>query len=105
MIDTRILEVDPLTGEIELMHYDDTDGSFTIETKQDVDGLIEIGQQVRHGQDASARYGDGMHHIGWVPLAVYFAEQKKGTWKDKKAFSKFVNDSNSPMVRSRQGRY
>ncbi len=44
----RLLSHDPLTGVTEYFHYNDTDGTSTIETVQDVSSFLDFAQEARN---------------------------------------------------------
>lgn len=103
MIDSRILDVDPVLGETEIFHYDDTDGSFTIETVTDFTGLAEYNQAQYNSKEKHSRYGD-MDRVASAPMVVYHELKQKGILDDKKALRRWLNDPDNRVFRTRPGR-
>lgn len=103
MIETTILEVDP-NGAIEYGHYDHATDELTIELAEDVEPLIELNKMQFNAQERSTRH-KGFTKIMSLPHQIYQQEKKKGTFDDKKAFSRFVNDPDNRVFRTRPGVY
>lgn len=104
MIEKQLLEIDPITGVAEYGYYDHATDEFTIETSQDLEPLVDFNRAQFNAQKRSTKHGDGTKIMS-IPMELYMAEQKKGTFKDPKAFSRFVNDPDNAMFRTRPGKY
>jgi hypothetical protein len=106
----RLFDHDPLTGITEWFEYDDTDGSFTIQTSQNVDGLIALNQaHQREFNRPDDRWGDGIDHrtkVASIPLNVWQDLRKRGITpqKDPVAFKRWLNDPDNFAFRTRPGR-
>lgn len=78
---------DPVLGIRRFFHWNG-DGTFTIETRQDVGGIVEANKYQRNNADK--RFGKGfMHHVGRIPLNLAF-----DYWltRDESQIRKFLND-------------
>lgn len=105
--DSRVLDVDPMTGLRRIFHYDDDTGDFTIQTEHDVEGLIE------QNKAEASNVGDGwkgdMHKVASIPLSVYFALKAQGIIDPRndpeyKKLRAWLNDSDNRFFRTRGGR-
>lgn len=102
----RLFDHDPLTGERQYFHWNEADESFTIETEQDCEGLVE---QNRREFNAAPGRGNGrfkgdMHRVASLPLNVYMELRQQGILDDQKALRKWLNDPNNRYYRTRPGR-
>ena len=100
---TRPIDFDPLTG-IETNFVDHKDGTFSIQTRQQVYDLIEANKAAYNGVDAKAGWNGEWHHVASIPLTTYFDLKKKGVIDDAKAFKRWLNDSDQRAFRVRPGR-
>lgn len=103
-IETRLFNVMPEFGIVEKWHYDDENDTATIETVQDAEGIIEANKAVYATVDERARYGDGVHHVARIPLAVLADLKKKGIADDPAAMKRWLNDPENKFFRVRPGR-
>lgn len=78
MIESRVFDVDPVSGMQRFFHYDDETDEFTIETHQDVEALLEATQARQN--DAPSDWKGDMHWVGSIPLNVYY--QLKRQYRD-----------------------
>jgi len=84
MATRRLLDTNPVLGISRYFHYHDN-GTFTIETVQDVGGIVEANK--RQFNDAEKRFGPGMwHHVGRIPLNLYYQYIQTGDDSDIKKF-------------------
>lgn len=60
---------DPVLGIKRFFHWNDN-GTFTIETRQDVGGIVEANKRQFNDAEKSFK-GDGFHHVGRIPLSLY----------------------------------
>ena len=77
MIDTRILSRNKGAGITQLWH-EHTDGSVTIETKQDITDIIENNKATYNNVDGKANWKGEMHKVGSIPMSIYHDLQKQG---------------------------
>ncbi len=103
MLDRRLLEHDPLTGETEYYCYDDVEDTFSIETVVDVEPLIELNKAQFNAQEKHTRWGDGAR-VASIPLSIYFELKRKGILDDPAEMTKWLNDPDNRVFRTRPGR-
>jgi hypothetical protein len=106
--DARLFDHDPLTGVTEFYYYHpDTDG-FTIESRQDVEPLLEQNQRLWNETERSTRYGEWTR-IASLPavIVMQLAEQHilrmDGSILDDKKYRAWLNDSANRLFRTRAG--
>jgi len=103
----RLLDYDPETGIQRWFHYDDTDDSFRIETKQDVSALVQDSKQLYNDHDERANWkhdSPAGHRVAQLPTVIYWKLKLKGILDDKKAFARWLNDPDNRFFRTRPGR-
>lgn len=100
---TRLFDTDPLTGSTTLYHYDPADKSFSFETVEDVEPLIDHNRR-QHNDATDAHWKGDMHKVASLPLSIWFKLKKEGILDDKKAFRRWLNDSANSAFRVRSGR-
>ena len=88
MASRRLLDVNPVLGIRRYFHYHDN-GKFTIETVQEVGGIVEANK--RQFNNAEKRFGNKQefHHVARIPLNLamhYWLTQ------DDSQVRKFLND-------------
>lgn len=102
VIETRVFDVDELAGRTRLFHYDHSDESFTIETKQDVTDLVEANKAISN-EIGSGWKGD-LHRVASIPMNLYFELKAKGVFDDQKSIRKWLNERDNQVFRTRPGR-
>lgn len=67
----RLLDRNPVLGITRYFHWQG-DGTFTIETVQDVGAIVEA--NTRQFNAADKRFGNKreFHHVGRIPLGLYY---------------------------------
>ncbi len=104
-----LFDHDPLTGMTEYFHYDEVDGSYVIETRQNVSSLIALNKASYNDSEKSTRYGEWAH-IAETPNTVMMqlAEQgivtPAGRILDHKKYRAWLNDPDNRFFRVRTGR-
>jgi hypothetical protein len=104
---TKLFDTDPMTAKVELFHYDETNDSFTIETQQDVTDLVEDNKYEFNLHDGmNSRWKGDLHRVAQIPLSVYYDLKRRGMLpeQDAKAFSRWMNDPDNRVFRTRPGR-
>jgi hypothetical protein len=103
----RFFDHDPLTGITEYFEYDESDDSFTIQTQQDVSGIIALNQaHMREFSSGKDRWGDGFDHrtkVASIPLNIYMDLKKRGVLRDPAALKRWLNDPDNAAFRTRPG--
>ena len=101
-MDRKLFNKDPVTGITEYFSYNDSDDTFTIETEQDVSGIV--GANKRAYNDASKNWKGDMHKVASIPMNIYMDLQKRGIIDDEAAFKRWLNDPDNQYFRTRPGR-
>lgn len=109
MSDKFLFDRDPLTGETQWFIPDESAGTFTIKTEQDVSGLVEA-NKAHFNAFNSVRDGYGEEigassKVASIPTSVYYDLLKKhghmrlnpGPWK------RWLNDPDNAAFRTRPG--
>lgn len=99
----RPFDHDPETATTRTFHGH-SDGSFTIETQQDVTDLVAENRELYNETPASAPWGDGMERVASIPLNIFFELQRQGITDDPKAFLAWLNHPDNRVFRTRGGR-
>jgi hypothetical protein len=90
-------------------YYADGEGGLVIETSQDVTDILERNKARYNAIDEKARWGDGLEHIGYIPVAMIKELNQKGILRgyavvDLKKFKAYLNDPVNRYLRTRPGR-
>lgn len=99
----RLFSRDPLFGVTKYWHYDESSDTSTIETYQDVEGLLERNNDIRNAQTSLDRWGDGKV-VASIPMTEYAALLAGGKIKDQAYMRKWLNASDNRKYRTRLGR-
>lgn len=103
----RLFDYDPVTGTRQWFHMADDEKSFTIQTEQPVDALIEAnradfnqfsGPRDKWGEEIGART-----KVASIPLNVYQELKSKGILRDQAALKRWLNDPDNAAFRTRPG--
>lgn len=102
----RFFDHDPLTGITEWFEYDDSNDTFTIQTSQNVDDLLEA-NKAHFNEFDSGRSGWGdkigaSTKVASIPLNLYF-ELRKRFGYDQAAWKRWLNDPDNAAFRTRPG--
>lgn len=97
---TRTVTNDPITKR-RVQYHDDQDG-YVIETKQDVQFIVDKNQQRRALTDERARWNE-MAHVAEIPIVVWADLWRKGIAQDEKALRKWIDDPVNFAFKSRYG--
>ena len=104
---TKLFDNDPMTGKREFWHYDETNDTATIETKFDVEDVVESNKASHNMFDGRrATWKGDMHKVASIPMPIYEDLRKKG-WlphQDQTAFKRWMNDPDNAVFRTRPGR-
>lgn len=98
----RLLSKNPDSG-ISQYFVSDTDGSFRLETVQNVTPHIEAAKASYNSIDERARWGD-MAHVARIPISVYQELKRKGIADDPKRMKAWLNDRDQRAFRVRPGK-
>lgn len=99
----RFFGYDPVLG-IERWFHASADGeTFTIETIQHVEPIVEAAKMEYNA--APERWGERlMHKVASIPMALYADLKRKGIIDDEAAMKRWLNDSDNRHFRTRPGR-
>lgn len=98
----KILSHDSMTG-ITKYWKDNGDGTYTIETDQDMTGIIESNKKQHNATDKHTKHGE-WSKVASIPMTVYYDLKKKGIVDDPKAFQRWLNDPDNKYFRTRVGK-
>jgi hypothetical protein len=88
-------------------HLDNIDGKLIIESSQDTAPILESNRfernefDVKHNSDM--KYDRGFTKVATIPNIIIDKLMRDGTWFDKKAMKKWLNDSNNKAFRTGGG--
>lgn len=98
----KVLSHDPLSGITRYWH-DNEDGTYTVETDQDMSAIIEQNKKLSNETDKHTKYGE-WSRVASIPLSVYYDLKAKGIVDDPKAMKKWLNDPDNKYFRTREGK-
>lgn len=106
MTDRVLFDRDPLSGVTEYFH-EEPDGGFTIESQQDLTGLLEQTKYLRN--ENTGRMGD-LVHVASIPNVILMGLVKQGILTyagrilDDKRYRAWLNDADNQAFRTRRCR-
>ena len=101
------LDYDPQTKTEQTFHYDHSKREFTVESSQDVTGILKDSKKSYSVKKRGDRHGD-MEHVGHIPMNIMgqmIRENRNDSDGLKKEVKKFINDPDYRKFRSRPGKY
>ena len=98
----KVLSHDQLSGITRYWH-DNQDGTYTVETDQDMSAIIEQNKKLANQTDKHSKYGE-WSRVASIPLSVYYDLKAKGIVDDPKAMKKWLNDPDNKYFRTREGK-
>jgi hypothetical protein len=99
MTQTRFFEHDDFLGTTKWFHYDDIkdDGSFTIETVQDVEPIIESNKY--EANNAERKPGREWTRVAAIPPMIWMQLVQSGIANDEAALRKWLDDRDNRLFR------
>ncbi len=103
-----LFDYDPMTGTTELFHWNEQEGTFTIEYQQDVSDLVERNKALFNETEKSTRWRD-VNWVASIPNNLLFDLRRRGIGdrEDKvngyPKLKKWLNDSENEHFRMRVG--
>jgi hypothetical protein len=94
----RVLHHDPLVGITEIFHGSEDGESFTIETVQDVEPLLDLNKADLNNVTNSDRFGDGKI-VARIPMVIYDQWLREGIAHDETALKAKLNDPDNRFMR------
>lgn len=105
MIRSRQFDLDDFNAVEEVFHFDDDTGMFCIESRQDVEPLVERNKALFNAVDGSRGTWKGdWHHVASLPPVILYDLQQKGILDDPERLRKWLNDSDNRVFRTRPGK-
>lgn len=98
----RVFDRDEQSGTTEYFYYDDRADTFTIETEQVVEDLVESNK--RSFNDSSQTWQGDMHRVASIPMNLYWDLKQRGILDDQEKFRKWLNSPENRYFRTRPGR-
>lgn len=106
--DPRYFDTDPMTGAVEYYHYDLETKGFFIETRMDVEPLIEVNKALSNA--AADNWRGDMHHVASIPAVIMMELAKTGIVTaagrilDRPRFRAWLNDRDNRAFRTKPGK-
>lgn len=96
---TRFFDRDPVLGTTKFFHYDDDtdDGSFTIETVQDVTAAVEANKALANAETHD-RFSE-FRRVASIPLALFYTPEMQKIVQDEPAFRKWLDERDNRVFR------
>lgn len=98
----RLLDTDPMTKTKRIFHFDHTTGDFHVETKSDVEGVVEGAKELR--KEDSGNWKGDVHHVASIPNVIWADLQRRGIADNPKRLKKWLNDRDNRAFRTKRGR-
>jgi hypothetical protein len=96
-----LLSRDPDALVTEYFHWDDSDGTFTIERVQETSPFIERAKAI-HGLTDGSWKGD-MHLVASIPMSIYMDLVRQGITQDPVRMKQWLNDRDNRVFRTKDG--
>jgi protein involved in ribonucleotide reduction len=97
-----LIDHDRVSGMSSHFEYDAGTDMYLLRNSQDVSGIVEANK--REFNDAPRRHGDGIgRKVASIPLNIWFELRKQGITRDRKAFKRWLNDSDNRVFRTSPG--
>lgn len=103
MTDTRLLNVDLLSGVRRWFHGED-DGSFTIEEIEDVEPLMDFNKAQHNDAPEFGRFKGDQVKVASIPASVVADLINRGIWGDQERMKAWLNDRDNQVFRTTPGK-
>lgn len=77
MIQTQIVDFDPVLKRRRTVHYDPIEDNFILESETDVTDVIEANKRAYDAVDERARWGD-VNRVASIPMTEYYRLKREG---------------------------
>ncbi len=101
-------DYDPVTGILREIHFNG-DGTFTTRRWQNVESIAKVASMCLN--EYQPKQNKKMERVCIIPAIAHEEIMKRCGWKpgqggefDRKKFDQIINDSNSPVLKTRPGR-
>ena len=98
----RLFSIDQQTKTKKTFHYDESDDSFVINTKQDIQPVLEVAQEER--KEARGFKGDGFHKVASIPNTIWWDLVERGIAHDDKKLLKWLEERDNKVFKTNEGR-
>lgn len=98
----RLLNHDALMGVTEYFHASDDGDSFTIETVQDVEPLLDMNKADMNEVGNFDKWGDGKL-VARIPMVIYDQWMREGITDDQAKLKAKLNDPDNRFMRTWPG--
>lgn len=99
-----VMDRDFNAGIKRVFHYDHSNDSFAIETRQSVTDVVEQAKARAAEIDERAPWKGDFHHVAQIPIILWEELRRKGIADDPKALKAWLNDRDNLAFRTRPGR-
>ena len=100
----KLLDHNPDSG-ITQWFIPSSDGeTFTIQTTQKVDDVVEDNKTYYNAMDEKAGWKGDMHRVARIPIHLYYQLKKQGVADSDHKFKLWLNDPDNRFFRTRPGR-
>lgn len=99
-----LFDYDPVTKTRKDFHWNESDESFVIESKQDVTACVELSQAEFNAHDERTPWKGDMVKAASIPMNMVGELQRLGIWYDDKALAAWLNDPANKRFRTRPGK-
>lgn len=99
----RFFGHDPLTGITEFFHYDESNDTFLIEARQDIEPIVEAARaSFNEFTSPRDRWGDHQR-VAFIPNVVLQQLMLEGKLWDQAYMTRWLNDPDNAVFRTRPG--
>ena len=95
-------DTDKDLGITRTWHYDEEKDEATIQTQQDVTGVIEENKNDFAQIDEHAKWGE-LTKVASIPLSLYYQLKSEGKLDDQAFMKRWLNDPENRYFRTRPG--
>ena len=101
---SKVFDIDPVTGVKKMWHYDADKDEAIIETIIDASDVVEDNKAEFNYFDERASWKGDLHKVASIPMSLYYDLKAKGITEDQARFKAWLNDPDNRFFRTRPGR-
>jgi hypothetical protein len=101
-MEKKIFDTNKELGITRTWHYNDATDEATIQTQQDVTGVIEENKSEFNQIDERAKWGE-FNKVASIPLSLYYELKAAGKLDDQAYMKRWLNDPDNRHFRTRPG--
>jgi hypothetical protein len=102
-MEKRLFSEDKESGITRTWHYNPLTDEATIQTSQDVTGIIEENKQEFNQVDEKANWNGEWHKVASIPMSIYAQLKAEGKLEDTAYMKRWLNDPDNKYFRVRPG--